>query len=252
MIKRKTYRLRRGDVLEVEEYHDGNYGAPGRPRAKKKKPTKEDMRRVNAWNKEKRCRLRLLEYFNESDIFATWTYRVDERPPDMAGALKDFQRAIRKVRKEYKKRGRELFWIRNIEQGTKGAWHIHLVVNRIPGTESIIREAWDHGGTWMEQLKKSERYEPDFSELASYLTKDEGTREKKQDGSSAKPRIRQASYGTSRNMPLPDPKIDHLIRWRNKPWPKKGYELIRCIDGFNPVTGYWCRRCTMIRIHRRI
>ena len=53
--KRKTTRLRGGDVLAVEEYHDGRYGAPGMPRQKKEKPTKEDMQKVNAMNKARRC-----------------------------------------------------------------------------------------------------------------------------------------------------------------------------------------------------
>ena len=124
----------------MEEYHDGRYGAPGCKREKKKNPTKEQIQKINAWNKARRCRWKLLEYFSPGDCFATWTYEVKNRPPDMAGALKDFQKAMRSVRKEYKKRGQELFWIRNIERGTKGAWHIHLIVNEIGETASIYRE----------------------------------------------------------------------------------------------------------------
>lgn len=40
MVKRKKIRLRHGDVLDVEEYHDGNYGGKGKTRQKKEKPTK--------------------------------------------------------------------------------------------------------------------------------------------------------------------------------------------------------------------
>ena len=52
------------------------------------------MRAVNAMNKARRCRHRLLEYFKPGDIWATWTYGVQNRPPDMAAALKDFQKLI--------------------------------------------------------------------------------------------------------------------------------------------------------------
>lgn len=83
MIKRKTYSFRGGDILDIEEYHDGRYGAPGLKRMKRRKATKEDMLRVNKWNKEKRCRQRLLQYFKETDLFLTWTYSIEERPPDM-------------------------------------------------------------------------------------------------------------------------------------------------------------------------
>ena len=95
-IKRKEYRFRKGDILDIEEYHDGKYGDPGGKRLKRRKATPEDMIRVNKWNKEKRCRQRLLCYFSPGDLLLTWTYRVEERPPDMESALKDFQVALRK------------------------------------------------------------------------------------------------------------------------------------------------------------
>lgn len=81
-------------------------------------------------------------YFKEGDCWATWTYAPQNRPPDMKAALKDFQDAMRCVRREYKKRGYEVFWIRNIERGTKGAWHIHLIINEIGDTASIITKVW--------------------------------------------------------------------------------------------------------------
>lgn len=250
--KRKTYRFRRGDIIDIEEYHDGRYGAPGEKRQKRKKPTKEQMILVNYMNKTRKCRHRLLEYFGEGDYFLTWTYRVEERPEDMAAALKDFQKAIRQVRDQYRKRGSPLRWIRNIEKGTKGAWHIHLVANRIPEGADILTKAWDHGGTYITQIKNSPYYDEDFTKLASYLTKDQNSRQKKQDGTWAKPRIRESSYSTSRNMPIPEPKTRKLQRWQKIPKPRKGYYIARIYEGINPATGYNYRRYTMIRLHRRI
>ena len=100
-------------------------------------------------------------------------YEVENRPPTMQDALKDFQKAMRYVRREYKKRGYEVFWIRNIEKGTKGAWHIHLVINEIGDTVSIIQKAWTKGGTWSIEIKHSKNYDEDFTKLANYMTKDE-------------------------------------------------------------------------------
>lgn len=40
MIKRKTYSFRGGDILDIEEYHDGRYGAPGLKRMKRRKSHK--------------------------------------------------------------------------------------------------------------------------------------------------------------------------------------------------------------------
>lgn len=251
MVKRKRYRFRQGDVIDVEEFHDGRYGGPGAGRAKRAKPTEEQMRVVNAQNKAKRCRQRMLEYFREGDIFATWTYEVRNRPPDMQAALKDFQKAMRYVRREFKKRGYEVFWIRNIERGTKGAWHIHLVINEIGDTASIITKAWTKGGTWSIEIKNSKYYDEDFTKLANYMTKDEHTTEEKKDGKPGKPRLSEANYNTSRNMPLPEPKVDKLQRWKEEPKSKKGYYIAKIHEGINPVTGYKYRRYTMIRLKRK-
>jgi len=246
-VRRKTYSYPRNGIIEVEEFHDGNYGAPGKRRKEKRKPSGEDRIQANLREKARRCRNRLLTYFSSGDIIATWTYRMDERPEDMAGALKDFQKAIRRVKKEYRGRGHELRWIRNIERGTKGGWHIHLIVNRIAETASILQEAWEHGGTWTDRIGRCDKFSPDFKRLASYLTKDEHYQETRKDGSKALPRIRESSYSTSRNMPLTQPKIDHLIRWKKEVHPKKGYSLLEIEEGINPMTGFSYRRYSMIR-----
>lgn len=250
--KRKTTKLRGGDVQAVEEYHDGRYGAPGLPRQKKKKPTKEDMQKVNAMNKARLCQYRLLQYFHPGDYFTTLTYKVSERPEDMKAAKKHWEKFRKRITREYKKRGSPLFWIRNIERGTRGAWHIHLAITRIPDTARILEEAWNHGGIYLTTIKNSKYYSEDFEELASYLTKGNYTTEKKADGTMAAPRIRESSYSTSRNMPLPEPSTQRLERWQKEVKPRKGYYIARIHEGINPATGYKYRRYTLIRLNRRI
>ena len=105
MIKRRKMILRDGDVIDVSEYHDGRYGARGERRGKRKKPTKEEMQKVNAQNKTKKCRQRMIQYLNRGDLFCTLTYKIEERPPDMKGALEDFRAFMRRVRREIRKRG---------------------------------------------------------------------------------------------------------------------------------------------------
>ena len=169
----------------------------------------------------------------------------------MKEALEDFRKAMRYVRKEYKKRGKELYWIRNIEQGTRGAWHIHIVINEVGDTASILEKAWKKGGTWFTEIRKSKFYDEDFTQLANYMTKDEYTVETKKDGNPGKPRLRETNYNISRNMPLPEPKVDKLHRWKEEPKPQKGYYIAAVYEGINPVTGYKYRRYTMIRLNRR-
>ena len=51
------------------------------------------------------------------------------------------------------------------------------------------------------------------------MTKDEHTTEEKKDGSKGKPRLKAANYNISRNMPLPEPKVDKLRRWKKEQKP---------------------------------
>lgn len=248
MIKRKTYTLCNGDVIDVHEFHDGKYGAPGQKRKKKKKPTKEQMQQVNKSNKERKCRQKLLEHFAAGDWLFTFTYQTRYRPVSMEVALDHFQKLIRKIRRGYRKRGYELFWIRNIECGTRGAWHIHLVLNAIEDTLKIVGDIWQHGHVDYVKIGRSDKYDEDFTQLANYMTKDENTREVKKNGTLAKPKIKESSYNTSRNMPLPEPDVDKLYRWKKEPKPKKGYYIAKSHEGNNPYNNCKYRRYTMVRL----
>lgn len=134
---KKIYRLKKG--IEVEEYHSAKYGAPGQERRPKKKLTPEQMEKQNQTNREKKARRKLREHFQEEDYFSDLTYRKDARASGYGGRQEQFSKCIRQVRKEYRKRGYELKWIRNVEVGTKNGWHIHVIINRIPDTDIILQ-----------------------------------------------------------------------------------------------------------------
>ena len=119
------------NAIEIEEYHTGRYGAPGQQRVEKKKATPEQVEKRNQWQKEKIARHRLRTYFKVNDYFTDLTYRIESRPNNMREAMVHFSKFIRKVRTKYRKKGYELFWQKNVELGTKGAWHIHIIINRI-------------------------------------------------------------------------------------------------------------------------
>lgn len=76
--KRKTWYLQKKDILYVEENHDGKYGAKGQKRLPKRKTTPEDIQRVNRWNKSKKAKIRLMEYFSPGDLWATYTYKDND------------------------------------------------------------------------------------------------------------------------------------------------------------------------------
>lgn len=238
MYQKKTYMLE--STIEVEEYHSARYGAPGMPRRKRSKPTPEQMARQNRWNREKKVRRQMRFYFKPEDYFSTLTYRVDERPADMGDASRDLSDFIRIVRREYKKQGAELRWMANIEVGTRGAWHIHLVMNRIPDTDVIIARAWTHGVS----INKLLYQRGSFAELAAYMTKTPETDR----------RLRETRYTSSRNMPLPDPEIKLYRRPktftnRDIKVPKGWYlDKASIREGVNPVTGYPYRSYAMHKL----
>lgn len=236
--RRVTYTF--PNAVEVYEYLDGRYGARGAPREKKKKATKEEIQKRNQWNKERRARNRLRTHFRENDYLITLTYRKSDRPPDMQTAKKHFSKAIRKIRDQYKKNGYELRWIRNIEVGTKGAWHIHVVVNRIPDADLIIKKAWPYGGMDIKLL-----YEKgEFADLAAYMTKCPETDS----------RLKETSYRPSNNIPLTEPEKKRFVRWKREPKPKEGYYIDKetYFEGENHFTKYPYRYYTMVPLHRRI
>ena len=234
MYIKKEYRFR--DAVEVEEYHDARHRHPGEPRKERRKATPEDVARINQRNKEKRCRHRLLEYFDEGDAFTTLTYARDQRPADMAACRKDFRKFIAKLKKIFTKAGRELRWIRNIEVGSRGGWHIHLVIPDIPGINGILQKIWTHGKAVTQALYRR----GGFRKLAAYLTKTPATH----------PGIVEASYYTSRNMPLKEPKkkIMHRKTWTH-PRIRPGWAIDPDTyrEGINPITGYPYRQYTILR-----
>lgn len=169
-------------------------------------------------------------YFSKFDYMVTLTFRVEDRPESMEKAAEYFAKLIRGLRTIFRKAGVPLRWIRNIEKGTKGAWHIHLIIKALPGErlDVLIQDLWPYGSVISQPLRK----DGGFRKLAEYMTKSQ-VNEK---------RLRESSYSTSRNMPLPEPE-KKVIRWktfRKKPTIPKGYTLDpgSLEEGICVVTGY--------------
>lgn len=232
------------NAVEVMEYHTGRYGAPGQKRQARARPTPEETARYNQKKRETSCRHKLRANFKENDLYVTLTYGKECRPPDMDAAKEDFRRFIRAVSKEYRSAGLQLKWIRNIEVGTKGAWHVHLIVNRIPDADVILRRCWKYGRVWYELL-----YEKgNFRDLAAYMTKTPKT----------DPRLREANYSASRNLPVPKPEEKLITRWdtwKDEPVIRKDKQKEWYVDresfhqGVNRY-GYMYRSYTMLRYRR--
>lgn len=236
----KAKKMRFKNAIEVHEYHDAKYGAPGQKRQKKKKATPEQIARQNQKNRERLARWKLREYFNVNDYFTTLTYRKDERPESMEACRKDLQKFLRKIRKLYKAAGKEMRYMLNIEVGTRGAWHAHIVLKRVPDLDVAMAKAWGHGKVVNQLL-----YEKgEFRELAAYITKSPVNDKK----------LKDAKYSCSKNMPLKEPEKKVYRKW--KTWGKvrvpKGWYLDKdsVVEGIN-LWGFPYREYTLLRIQRK-
>lgn len=212
-FKRRKYRLT--NSIEVIECHTARYGAPGQPRQKKEKPTPEAMRKNNQRNRERRCSRMVEKYFNEGDYVLTLTYRKEDRPKDIKECTEHLQKFFRKLKREYAKRFYELFWIRNIEVGPRGAWHIHVVMNRIDGADYLIRELWTYGGVYYQFYKDRK---VNGEDIGKYIAKSEV---------SAPDKIVQSSWSHSRNIKEVEPEETVITgqSMNDKPRTPKGYYL---------------------------
>ena len=128
--EKRTWDL--GRIREVEERHTWTWKPPNMRRKKKEKPTAEAVRKNNQRLMARKRRMQLEMYFDEDDCYMTLTYPKASRPESMVEVQRDWKKLMEYVRKVFKKNGAVLRWIRNIEAGTKGAWHIHAVVKELP------------------------------------------------------------------------------------------------------------------------
>ena len=238
MYKRKTYHFE--NCYEVEEYHNGRYGAPGEPRVKIRKATKEQIKKRNQYNKEKRLRRKLRKNFKKNDYWLTLTYTKDNRPEEMKKATKDVTSFLNKLRRYYKKQGQELKWVLHTEVGSRGGTHHHLVLNRIQDGDIAIRKCWVKGGVHIDLLYE----EGGFKKLANYLAKVPDEKNK----------MKNSRYSCSRNLITPEPEVKIMKRktWKEEPKPRKGYYLEKesYFEGINPVTRHKYRYYTMVRVRR--
>ena len=82
--------------------------------------------------------------------------------------LKQKDKLIRDLRKQYKKIGKEFKYVYVLETGDKGARHIHMVIESMD--TKTIKKCWDRGRIHIRLLDDTGQY----GKLASYLVKEKG------------------------------------------------------------------------------
>lgn len=234
--------------IEIERMRTGKPPDRGKKRQKRRKATPEDMDRQNRYNKRKLLRRIIKANFKENDLFITCTYKKDHKPLDRKAARADRKKLIDIVRGEYKKRGYTLKWIARTERGKRGGVHHHIIINRIPDSDLILKKAWEKvegsGRAAIVHLYDNGGY----ADLAAYLTKSDTEDEQGRPGT-------WMPYSRSRNLEIPEPQRSRTTRKQiiDPPQALPGYYIdpgsIR--QGINRVTGREYLHFTMIKLARK-
>ena len=252
--EKRTWNL--GNVMEVEERHTWKWAPPGK-RRKKEKPTSEAVRKCNHRRAVRRRRMQLEMYFTQDDCYITLTYPKEARPESMVAAQKDWADLVKELRKVFKFNEAILRWLRNIEKGIRGAYHIHAVVKELPAG------ARDRDGNYVTVAKLIQRIwqdkfgygrvdtqylQSDVTALAEYLCK---TAESSMESGH---QVIESNFSASRNMPLPEPEVKTYRHWKTfeeKPVKvPKGWVLVKdsVVESRNPYTDYPRREYRLIRV----
>lgn len=170
MYKGRTFN--REQVYVCGEYIDADiYPVFQKPGARRKRcrPTSEIQTKLNQRNAEKKLTRLVHNNFTENDIALHLTYRNGEEPVDEADALRVLGNFIKRLKRRYKKAGKELKYISCTEYGKKtGRVHHHLIINGGYDRDEI-EKLWGKGYA---NSKRLQFEEDGVTGLARYIAKD--------------------------------------------------------------------------------
>ena len=121
------------------------------------------MRRYNQTLAERELARLINANFRQRDLHLVLTYRRGQRPNEEK-ANRDLENFLRRLRKYFRSRGRELRYIAAIGYGKKGALHHHLVIPRMDVLD--LPQLWSGGYRYTPLYKH-----PDYTALAVYIAR---------------------------------------------------------------------------------
>lgn len=226
--------------IEIREHMDCRHHDEG-TRCEKRKRTPEEIKKANQRRKEEKARRLIWANFEPGDYVRTLTFKKENRPKDMKEAQAIKAKFIRQLSREYGKRFYQLLWIANIECTPKGAWHIHMICNRIEGGGDIIKDLWrQYGGVYDQELADLAG-----KDIGAYITKSPDST------AAGEHKVSESRYSHSRNLTVPEPKRTEISGWKMSQRPRipKGFYLDKStyVEGVNDA-GYRYRNYILRRL----
>ena len=209
---RKRKKVISKNMIEVLDYHTSRTYRRNGKRVKKKCITPEAQKKQNEKQAEAMLRMLIDNNFTTNDCYITLTYKEQ---PTWENAKKDIQNFTRRLKRKYKKLGKELKYIYIAEGKTR--IHFHMIINNAELYSDEINELWSHG---MHKLMLYQGRAEDAVRLASYFVK-----EKRSACYSDKEDAFKRRWNSSKNLEKPKVKTEILkpSEWRDYIQPPKGY-----------------------------
>lgn len=167
-----------GKTVEEKKYYSRRH-KPKERRIKREKETRKEQENVNIRKQVEQLRWKLNCNFQEGDIFATFSYKKEERPDSYEELIKHKNKLIRELKKEYEKKGKQFKYVYVLETGARGATHIHMVIEN--NDARSIKRCWDRGRVSIVPLDGTGQY----GKLAAYLVKEKGRKKMEEYGGKA-------------------------------------------------------------------
>lgn len=232
-----------GDTIEVCKYYSYRTHTKGEKRAKKEKETSEAQKKVNQRKAEKEIRRLMNANFQDGDLLVRLDFFKEQLPDGSEQMQEMMAKAIRKLRQEFRKLGRELKYIYVKEIGPRGGRHIHMVMSKCD--TDILRRCWPHGGIHIDPLISDGQYRKVASYFIKYAAKTEET----------EGRIIGKRWYGSRNLTKPHitKRVVSADKFRENIKKKDGYLLEKdsVVSGISNITGYQYFSYTLLKHKER-
>lgn len=228
-----------GRVEERRKYYDARSHPPGEHREKKEKPTSDAQKRINRRKAERNMRRLMNANFEDGDYLVRLDFFRENAPPDGKRMQDLMSKALKKLRKEFKKAGVVLKYIYVKEIGPRGGRHIHMMMNRCD-TE-LLRRCWPYGGIHIDPLHSNGQYRKIAAYFMKYADRTEETEGK----------LVGKRYYPSRSLkkPVIRKRKIRAQRYREMIKVPEGYVLDKetVVAGISEFTGYAYFEYSLIR-----